>query len=63
MTRASKMPNIEFTPVKMRRFKKRCYQTIKAGETIFTFEGHEILVSYAKYMIEYLESMFAGRRA
>ncbi len=35
---------------------RHCYRkAIKAGDDIFLFDGREILVAYAKYMIEYLE--------
>ena len=31
---------------------------VSAGEVSFVFEGVEILVAYAKYLIEYLEGKF-----
>jgi hypothetical protein len=31
---------------------------VKNNKEQFTFEGHELLTDYAKYMIEYLESKF-----
>lgn len=32
---------------------------IAEGKETFRFEGHEILVPYAKYLVEYLDSQFA----
>lgn len=37
-----------------REFRKAYQQAVDAGDDQFTFEGHEVLVSYAKYMCEYL---------
>jgi hypothetical protein len=53
-----KMNQIEFTKPKLKALKKQ-YEKARAEEKeTFIFEGHEILVSYAKYMIEYLEGAF-----
>jgi hypothetical protein len=47
---------INFTKESFERF-KRDYAYAKAeGFEAFTFEGHEILVAYAKYMIQYIET-------
>ena len=43
---------------KFQEFKK-LYEKAKAqSKESFIFEGQEILVSYAKYVIEYLETKF-----
>jgi hypothetical protein len=44
--------SIQFTRAKVRALRKAYEAT--DGET-FTFEGHEFLVGYAKYLLEYLE--------
>jgi hypothetical protein len=52
----TKMENITFTPDKFKKFKE-IYESTEDGKT-FMFEGKEILKSYAKYMIRYLEMKF-----
>jgi len=36
-------------------FKRLYEKALKEGKEIFIFEGQEILVSYAKYVVEYVE--------
>lgn len=53
-------PVINWTPEKLKRFKAA---HLRAGQElgpqgVFTFEGHEFLVSYAKYLIEFLDEKF-----
>lgn len=59
-------PLISFTPQNLKLFKREYQRAIASGETSFTFKGREVLVAYAKYMIEYLETVrfphFKGRR-
>jgi hypothetical protein len=55
------MSEIEFTPEKLKKFEELYNTTIEAGEETFTFEGREVLVDYAKYMIEYLDDKLRGR--
>ena len=47
---------IEFTPEKLRRFRE-AYDKAKMNPLtdVFEFEGHEFVLTYAHYMIEYLE--------
>jgi len=52
------MPEIKFTPEKFTAFKQACKAAEDSLETEFTFEGHKFLVTYAKYMIEYLSTLF-----
>ena len=41
---------------------KASYEDAKEnGREVFVFHGNEILVAYAKYMIEYMESVERGR--
>jgi len=53
------MVQILFTPVKLKMF-IRAYEKAKAlGEKgVFTFEGNEYLVGYAKYLIQYLQGQY-----
>lgn len=46
---------INFDRPKLRRLQSAYDSALAAGATQFDFEGSEFLVSYAKYMIEYLE--------
>jgi len=46
---------IEFDKARLKRLKIAYNLTIEKKQESFVFEGREILVSYAKYMIEYLE--------
>lgn len=40
---------------KLERLKEARSKAIEAGHSTFDFEGQQVLVSYAKYLIEYLE--------
>ncbi len=55
------MTTISFDKVKYRKLKREYEQAVKEGKEIFLFEGHEVLVAYAKYMLEYLATIFEGR--
>jgi len=46
---------IEFDKARLKRLKTAYNDTIEQKKESFIFEGRELLVSYAKYMIEYLE--------
>lgn len=37
------------------KFKKSYDKTVREGKKIFSYEGSEILTTYAKYLIEYME--------
>lgn len=52
------MQQITFDEPKLKRLKESYQQAIKDKKDSFIFEGHELLTSYAKYMIEYLEDKF-----
>ena len=49
---------IKFTPEVAAQLKKEYKEAVNAGQESFTFKGEELLVSYAKYLIEYLDSVF-----
>jgi hypothetical protein len=46
---------ISFTPESFARFKRDHAYARAEGFDAFTFEGHEVLVEYAKYMIAYIQ--------
>jgi dihydrofolate reductase len=52
---------MEITPKNYRQFKAAYKKALKAGKEIFIFGGHEVLVSYAKYLIQYLDGEIARR--
>lgn len=37
------------------RFKKAYHEAVDAGQEVFQFDGSDVPVSYAKYLIEYLD--------
>lgn len=41
----------------LRRLKKEYDKAVKENKTIFIFEEQEVLVSYAKYLIQHLENI------
>lgn len=47
---------VQFDRPKLERLKAAIKAAEAAGAETFTFEGHDYLVSYAKYLVEYLES-------
>lgn len=47
---------VTFDAETLLRFKKFYKEAIRKKEEIFIFDGQEYLVSYAKYLIQYLES-------
>jgi hypothetical protein len=49
---------ISFNPTNFKELKRLYFQAVKEGKESFMFEGHEVLTSYAKYLIEYLSSRF-----
>lgn len=43
---------------KYEKLKKKYEESVEKNEDIFIFEGNEVLTSYAKYLLEFLESKF-----
>lgn len=39
----------------LRRFKKAYEEAAQAGNDTFLFDGNEFVLTYARYLIEYLE--------
>lgn len=51
--------SITFTPEKLAQLKKEYEEAVNNKQETFLFDGkHELLVDYAKYLIQYLESRF-----
>lgn len=48
--------NIEFTIVKKLALRKAYNKAVEDKRDQFTFEGNEYLVSYAKYLLEFLDT-------
>ncbi len=48
------MKKIEFDQDKFTKFKEDYNNAVKEGAESFFFDGNQFLVSYAKYLIEYL---------
>lgn len=49
---------MEFTRVKYIKLRTAYNRAVREGKIQFTFEGHELLVAYAKYLIQYLEMRY-----
>ncbi len=49
---------ISFTPEMLRRLKAEHQRAKDAGETSFVFDGNDFLVSYAGYVIQFLDNQF-----
>lgn len=54
---------IKWTPEMLVRFKRAYAKALKGDIGAFEFEGHNFLPEYAKYLIEYLDSVFGGKNA
>lgn len=55
-------PNmINFDQAKVKRLKKRYDKAVLDKEESFIFEDNEYLTTYAKYMLEYLDTLFKAR--
>ena len=50
------MEMMKFTKADVIALRKRCDQAVKDNEEEFEFQGNQLVVSYAKYLLEYLES-------
>ena len=54
---------ISWTKEKAEQFKTAWKKADDAAEKSFTFEDNEYLVTYGRYLIEYLEYLFSGEAA
>ena len=48
---------VTFNKKKLKALKKAYQQCVDRKEDVFVFEGQELVVGYAKYLIEYLDSI------
>jgi hypothetical protein len=54
-------PTINFDKPKVERLRTAVAAAKSEGQTQFTFDGHDLIVSYATYMLEYLDTKFSDR--
>ena len=54
--------DILFTPDKYQMFKRTMQRAEEQGNPTFFFEGQEVLVAQAKYVVEHLAGQFEPRR-
>lgn len=52
------MNNVTFTYPKAIRLKRAYQQALEHNRPQFTFEGHDYLCDYVRYLLEYLEAEF-----
>jgi hypothetical protein len=52
------MKTILFTRAKVQHLRGAYQRALHAGHDQFEFEGQQVLTSYAKYLIEHLDSQF-----
>ena len=51
-----------FTATKVKFLRIAYLAALKRGDESFPFEGQELLVAYAKYLLEYLDSQFDNHK-
>lgn len=49
---------MEFTKLKYQKLRRAYNNAVRQGKEQFVFEGQDILVAYAKYLIQYLEMRY-----
>jgi hypothetical protein len=47
-----------FTLDTYQKLKNEYNKSVQNNLEVFTFEGHELLTTYAKYLIQYLQTIF-----
>lgn len=52
---------INFTPAKLAVLKRAYGQAVREQQATLRFEGQELLVAYASYLIKYLQREFAQK--
>jgi hypothetical protein len=50
---------ITFTPEKRDQFRAAYNEAVENGEDVFEFEGNEVLVDFAKYLLIHLDNVLA----
>lgn len=53
---------INWTPAMLRRMKTAYKAAVEGGRDTFVFDGNEFVTSYAKYLIQYLDSLFGNKQ-
>jgi len=48
---------ITINPTTYKKLKKAYSKAVAEKKTQFTYEGNELLVAYAKYLLQYMESV------
>jgi len=51
------MTAIQFTSEKATELQRAYDRAVEGGQDIFVFEGQELVVGYAKYLLEYLKQI------
>jgi len=51
-------PIINWTPEKLAELKRLQAHALETKQDQFKFQGHDMLVDYAKYLIQFLEAEF-----
>lgn len=51
----SDLPSASFDRARLKRLKRAYAKALREDKDEFTFEGMDLVTSYAKYLIEYLE--------
>lgn len=54
--------DIEFDYAKYQRLRKAYDTAVAEYKDQFTFEGHELVTAYAKYLLEYLGNQFGDKQ-
>lgn len=52
------MGSINFDKNKYENLKMKYQKSVDSQQDMFIFEGHQILTDYAKYLLNYLSSVF-----
>jgi hypothetical protein len=53
-------PQTIFTQEKVLALRRAYAHAVETKQEQFTFEGHELMTGYAKYLLEYLKMQFPG---
>lgn len=57
------MSTYQFTEETFKKFKELYEKSAEEGKESFEFDGHEVLTTYAKYVIEFIESNDRGTKS
>lgn len=58
MADASRIPPMKFTPALRDELRRDYEDAQRQGREVFSFYGQPVLVSYARYLLEYLDMKF-----